>query len=540
MSTNKISLTSPVLLKYTLTKQACDEISEQILTFCESLKMDNKDTLRYRLSVEECLMYWLEHGCEGENVRLRMGYRMFSPFILLEADGKPLDPYRSDEENFGNYYNDILANLRLAPEYSYNGECNQLFFRIRRKQLSQVTILALVILASVLVGVLGLAFLPETLRQTLLTGIISPIYDTFFDVLSCIAGPMIFLSVTWGIYGIGDAATLGRVGRRLILSYLCMTFITAACCTVCFPFFGNRLTVAAGQESQLSAIAELILSIFPSTIVEPFASGNTLQIIFFAIVIGVAMLYLGKKTSAVALAIEQVNYMVQFLMEFISRLVPFVIFMVIVNLIWSGEMDVLSSVWRLLLIFLCAAVVTGTILMLSVALRYKVKPLVLLRKSTGTFLIALSTASSAAAFASSMSVCQKKYGISTSLCSFGIPLGMVMHKPVAAIYNLLLVFYFAFSYQVSCSVTWLILAVVVCTIVAVATPPIPGGGVIAYTILFAQMGIPAEAMAVALTVDMLTDFAITAFEMFCMPFSLVHTAFRLNMMDIDILRDTIV
>lgn len=97
-------------------------------------------------------------------------------------------------------------------------------------------------------------------------------------------------------------------------------------------------------------------------------------------------------------------------------------------------------------------------------------------------------------------------------------------------------FYFAAVNHVSCSVTWLILAVVVGAIVAVATPPIPGGGAVAYTILFAQMGIPAEAMAIALTIDMLTDFAITAFETFCMPLSLIHSAYRLNMIDQGVLK----
>ncbi|MCR4591251.1 MAG: dicarboxylate/amino acid:cation symporter [Lachnospiraceae bacterium] len=536
MNTQETNLKTPVSLKYTLTKQSCDEISEQISAFCESRKIDSKDALRYRLSAEECILYWLEHGCEGHDIRLRMGYRMFTPFITLEAEGKPLDPYRGEEENFGSYSNNILSNLRLAPEYNYDGEYNQLHFLMRTKKPSQVMVIAMVIAVSVLVGVLGQVFMAESLRQTLLNGIIAPIYDTFFNILSCIAGPMIFLSVTWGIYGIGDAATLGRVGKRLIFRYLSMTIIAAACGTLCFPLFGISLAGASGLENQMSAIAELILSIFPSTIVEPFSSGNTLQIIFLAIVIGVAMLYLGQKTSAVARAIGQVNNLVQFLMELISRMVPFVIFLVVVNLIWSGDMAVLSSIWRMLLIYTGMIFITGAVFLLSVSIKHKVKPLVLLRKGSHTFLIALATASSAASFASNMSVCEKKYGISTSLCSFGIPLGMVMHKPISSIYNMVLLFYLASAYNISCSVTWIVLGIIVSTIVAVATPPIPGGGAIAYSILFAQMGIPMEAMAVALTIDMLTDFIITAFEMFCMPFSLIHSAYHLNMIDLDTLR----
>ena len=521
---------------YQLTGAACDEIAAAIADFCAGQKVDRKEALRHRLSAEECLLFWLEHGCEGKTVRLRMGSRMLSPYILLEAEGEALDPYRGGEEDFGPYCGSVLTNLRLAPEYSYDGGYNRLLFRMRPKRPGQVTGLALVIVVAALVGAAGLFLLPEGLRDTLQNGIVVPIYDTFFNILSCIAGPMIFLAVTWGIYGIGDAATLGRVGKRLMLRYIGMTFLAAVCCAACFPLFGNTLTHAEGQGNQLAAIAELILGIFPSTIVEPFATGNTLQIIFLAIVIGIALLFLGRKTSAVARAVEQVNYLVQFLMEVISRLVPFVIFLVIVNLIWSGDLGVLSSIWQLLLIFLGAVIVTGAAFLLSVSIRHKVRPGLLLGKNMNTFLTALATASSAAAFSSNMSTCEKKLGVESSLCSFGIPLGMVMHKPIAAIYNLLMVFYFAAVYHVHCSATWIVLAVVVSAIVAVATPPIPGGGAVAYAILFAQMGIPTEAMAVAFTIDMLTDFAITAFEMFCLPFSLVHSAVRLGMIDMKKLR----
>lgn len=521
---------------FVLTEEACDEIAARIMDFCAARKIERREALRHRLSAEECLLYWLSHGGAGKTVRLRMGSRMLSPFILLEAEGEAMDPYRADAEDFGSYCSGVLTNLRLAPEYSYDGVWNRLLFRVRPKRPGQVTVLAFVIAVAALVGVLGLFFLPERLRDILQNGIVVPIYDTFFDILSCIAGPMIFLTVTWGIYGIGDAATLGRVGKRLMLRYVGMTFLAAACGVVCFPLFGNTLTHAAGQSNQLSAIAELILGIFPSTIVEPFATGNTLQIIFLAVVIGIALLFLGRKTSAVARAVEQVNYLVQFLMELISRLVPFVIFLVVVNLIWSGQLKDLSSIWRMLVIFLGAAVVTGAAFLLSVAARFRVRPGVLMGKCLNTFLTALATASSAAAFSSNMSTCEKKLGVDSALCSFGIPLGMVMHKSIAAIYDLLLIFYFAAVYHVPCSVTWIALAVVVCAVVAVSTPPIPGGGAVAYAILFAQMGIPTEAMAVALTIDMLTDFVITAFEMLCLQCSLVHSASRLGMIDLDTLR----
>ena len=521
---------------FTLDPAACDEIAARITEFCRSAHVERRDALRYRLAAEECLLFWLEHGFGGASIRLSMGRRFTAPCIVLEAEGKALDPYRDESEDFGPFCGSILSNLRLRPDYSYENGWNRILFRVQRKRMGQLPKLGIVIAASILVGLLGQTLLPEAVIGTIQQGVVVPVYNTFFSILGCIAGPMIFLSVAWGIYGIGDAATLGRVGKRLMLSYIGVAFLAAAFCTALFPLFGSGLSAAAGREAQIASIAQLILGFFPSTVIEPFATGNILQIIFLAVVIGIALLFLGRKTSSVATAIEQVNYLVQFLMEFISRLVPYVIFLVILNLIWSGNLGILSSAWTLLVVLLAAFLVTAAVFLLYTALRRRVSPSVLLRKNLPTFLVALATASSAAAFSSNIATCEKKFGIAPSLCSFGVPLGMVMHKPVAAIYNLLLVFYFAAKYGVSCSVTWIIIAALISAILAIATPPIPGGGAAAYTILFAQLGIPAEALAVALTIDILTDFLVTAFEMFVLPYTLINVASGIAMIDSEMLR----
>lgn len=153
-----------------------------------------------------------------------------------------------------------------------------------------------------------------------------------------------------------------------------------------------------------------------------------------------------------------------------------------------------------------------------------------------SFTIALTTASSMAAFSSNKETCDEKFGISSSLSGFGLPLAMVMHRPVLAIYYLLVVFFFAGEYAVACDIVWLVMAVFVASILAIAAPPVPGGGAVVYTMLFAQMGIPAEALAIALAVDAIIDFFITAFEQVCQLNTLVNVSAELNMIDLDVLR----
>ena len=523
-------------LEYTLSEESCDQIAEQIAAFCNSIGMDRKDALRHRLSAEECLLVWMEQMGAGGQVTLRTGKRLLEPYIILEAEGEALNPFRTDEEQFGAYSTGILVNLHLQPEYSYDGKRNRIYFRLKRKSMGQLTKLLLVILAAALVGALGNRFLPREWTAALLDGLIIPVYDTFFRILNCIAGPMIFLSVTWGIYGIGDAATLGRVGRRLMRNDIVVVFLAAVFAALFFPLLGPGLSATSGQSSQVSAILEIILGIFPATIIEPFASGNTMQIIFLAFVIGIALLYLGKQTQYVAAAVEQVNILVNYLMDVISRIVPFVVFLVILTIIWSGDYTVVATVWKLIVAMLAAFVLAALVYLLYTSIRLRVSPLLIMKKSLPAFVVALATASSAAAFSSNMNTCKKKFGIDPALCSFGIPLGMVIHKPFLAIYNVLLVFTLATIYSVSCSISWIIVAVFIAAILAISTPPIPGGAAIAYALLLSQLNIPTDALTLVLALDILTDFIATAFEVSVLPLTLINTSARLAMIDKDVLR----
>ena len=521
---------------YRLTPENCDRIAEAVTAFCTGAKIERKDMLKCRLSVEECLLYWMENGLADHTVELRTGRKFLTPFIQVEVEGESQNPYAAEKESYGFYAQSVLVNLGLDPEYSYEDGKNHIRYALKQKAPSQITVLSMVILSAVLIGFLGKALLPAGVRTGVQGFLLTPLYNTFFNILGCLAGPMIFLSVAWGVYGIGDAATFGRIGKKMILRYVGIVLLTSACGVLTYPLLGPPLSGGAAGGAQLSAISEMILGIFPSTIVEPFSTGNTLQIITLAVVIGIALLYLGRQTRAIALAIEQVNTLVQFLMELISRLVPYVIFLVILNLLWSGNLQVFATMWKLGIVIVAVLVLTAGAFFLSTSMAMKVSPSRLFQKSLPTFLVALTTASSAASFGSHVQTCEKEFGIEPSLIRFGIPMGMVVHKPICAIYYLMVVMFFADRFGVECSVAWICIAVFICAIVSIATPPIPGGGAIAYSVLFLQLGIPKDALAVALAIDVITDFMVTAFEMLVLPMSLIQIASRLGMIDVETLR----
>lgn len=521
--------------EYKLTSNSVDEISDLVTEFCMAVKADKKDMLRYRLSVEECLLHWLSKGDEGHSVVLMLGKRMMVPFIKVEEQGAASNPYANrladKAVEYGNFADSILVGLGLNPEYSYERGANVVSYRLKRKQPGQITKLCISVVAAVLIGSLGMVLLPEGVRETVLVSAIVPLYNTFFKILSCIAGPMIFMSVAWGIYGMGDTATLSRVGKTMMLRFLGITFLASLLATIYFPFIGPGLSDKSGGSGQLNSIVELVLGIFPQNIVEPFQTSNTLQIIFLAFVIGLAMLFLGGQTRSVAKAIEQTNVLVQFLMGLVSKLVPYVIFLVIINMIWSGTINSLASVWKYILALLIGIVACLSVAFIYTSIKQRVSIADLIRLSMPTYLIALATASSAAAFSTMVETCEKKFGIDKSLVRFGIPLAIVMSKPCTAINDMILVFYFAEKYDVECSVGWIVTAVFVSAMLAISVPPIPGGATIAYSMLYAQMGIPNEALAITIAIDVVTDFIVTSSCVTIDQLTLLNVASSLGMVD---------
>lgn len=119
---------------------------------------------------------------------------------------------------------------------------------------------------------------------------------------------------------------------------------------------------------------------------------------------------------------------------------------------------------------------------------------------------------------------------------FGLPLGFVMFSPATAVCFLLICVYTAEVYQVECSVIWYVLALFSAAILTIAAPPILGGTLICYSIMFSQLGLPTETLMMALNLDVLCDFVATGVNMLCLQLELVIQSKRMGMLNEAILR----
>ncbi len=513
-----------------LNPESIDIISEQVCSVGKSINMSSRDITALRLTVEEALIKWNKHLDENAEIEIISGNKMFRPYILLRCrDTKSFNPFVGNTAD--ELTDSILKIISCTPDFYYSRGCNCISIRLQKPGMNPFLRFVLIILFGLLIGISGKLLLSASVISSLNAEIIEPFYSKFLDMIRCVAGPLIFFSVAWGIYGVGDVTTLTRFGSRMMLRYLRNVFICSAITVCAFPLFNLTFSDTSFDRSIFSQIIKLLLDIIPASIVEPFADGNTLQIIFLSIFVGIALVYLGKRSSSVAKAVGETSYIVNFIMELINKLVPAFIVLVIVKIIWSSGYSQIGHIWKLFLCVVAAELLCCLVLTLICSIRYRVRPVMIFGKLYDVFFVALSTASSAASFSYLVKSCTDEFGIDESIVRFGVPLGIVMNKLASAINGVLVVLYFAGTNNIDCSISWIIMTVILCSIVAVAIPPVPGGGVIGYSILFSQMGLPESCLGIALTLEMFTEFVITAANVYSIPFALHGVASRFSMVD---------
>ena len=514
-----------------------DRLAELLTHGLEQAGVQRRETLRLRLATEDILAVWQGAAGDGAQCRFRCGTRWGRAYIELLVPGRRADPAEAEGDGGESLLcTNLLAQAGLAPVYSYQDGMNCLaFYPPKPQKIGPLAQLLLAIAASAVCGLLCIAA-PDSVRNAV-AGIVSPLFNALMGILQTLAGPMIFLSVCCGIINIGDVQMLGKIGKTVLLRFLAaiylLTGITALC--VVWLFRPGSGAAAAGSNAA-GQIYNMVLGVIPRNLISPFLEGNSLQIIFLAICMGAALLVLGRKAEAVRTIFSHTNTVIQFLMELVSRYIAVFVFASLLSLSLSQRLNGLSGVAKGLALGIAACLIWPLLYALAVSVRLKVFFPVLLRKLLPTYLIALSTASSSAALSTNLETCEKELGISEHVAGFAVPLGQVMFKTGAAVGFFVLALGLAEFYGVAMPLSWVVTGVLVSGLLAIAAPPVPGGSLTCYTVLLTQLGIPADAIGLAVAGNVILDFFMTSCGISCLQSELVLASGRLGLLDVERLK----
>lgn len=511
---------------------ACEEVGN----FLSKAGVDRREALRIKLTFEEVLLEYQDRFGVDATYRLKCINRLSAIRIEIEVSGEQFNPLEIENDDRA-LINGLLAGIGLAPSYIYKNGKNYIVFTPKKKPMSGTVKMLVAIALSVISGLL-LTLLPDEARSNLSEHLLTPVTDLFFGAIAAVSGPFIFLSVLGSISSMGNTETLGKIGKKMIGAILGYMTVAGLALTLIATLF-YKVTLGGVAGSDFTKVLELIYNIVPTNIFEPFINGNSLQIIFIAVIFGIAMLMLSSKISGVFSAVEQLSALVQTVMSVVLEALPFALFVIFTNMIVSGTIrDLLGSYKMILIIFLLVAVYL-TAMVLWISLRMKISPVLLVRKALPTFLVALTTASSAAAFSTNIKDANKKFGIDKKLVDFGIPLGQVLFKMSEFAMFIPIVLTFAEKYGIPITPVWLILAYITVWLISFAVPPVAGGAIMGFTVVFTQLGLPLEVMVIAIALNSITDFPLTAMNVTGWQLTLIDVADSLGMLNKEVLHKKI-
>ena len=364
---------------------------------------------------------------------------------------------------------------------------------------------------------------------------IAPFGKIFINLLKLIAVPLVLSSLITGVASLSDLKKLSRIGGKTITIYITTTAIAVTIGLIAVNLLEPGKTVPddmkiklqntyqsaasskleAAQEVKDRSVLQPIVDMVPSNFFSSASNNrNMLQVVFVAIIIGIALIQIPKEKSRPVLEfMEGINDLVIKLVDNIMLMAPIGVFALIADTITSVAGNNINNVLELLsaLGFYMLAVIFG--LLIQMFITYTAVLKLFSKMSLKKFyqgiapaqLLAFSTSSSGATLPVTMERCEEELGVSEEVSSFVLPLGATINMDGTALYQAVAAVFIAQTLGMDLSLGAQLTIVLTAVLASIGTAAVPGAGIIMLVIILEAIGVPSAGIALILGVDRILD-----------------------------------
>ncbi len=352
----------------------------------------------------------------------------------------------------------------------------------------------------------------------------------FVNSLKLISVPLVFSSLVKGVASLSDISRLSRIGGKSITLFLATTVIAGTIGLLLVntvnPGIGfdtkdtNELTPSSqeGLNSKITAAEgvkeagplQFLVDIIPTNILESASNNsNMLQVIFFAILFGIAIVMLPKeKTVYVKGFFDGINDIILQIVDFIMLVAPYAVFALLGALVVDfgasatlfialGKYSLTVIVGMLLMVFL--------VYPLIIKIFTKVKYVNFFKGIFPAQMLAFSTSSSAATLPVTIQRCEDNLGISKEVSSFVLPLGATINMDGTALYQAVAAVFIAQAFGIDLDLGQQLTIVLTATLASIGAAAVPGAGMVTLVIVLEAINVPAAGLALIFGVDRILD-----------------------------------
>ncbi len=337
----------------------------------------------------------------------------------------------------------------------------------------------------------------------------------YMNALRMMIYPLVFCSLIVGIQGIGSISATGRIGGQCILYYICTTLLAS----LLGLFLPKALNLGQGvqiemvestvEATQFTSLLDTVESLIPSNPVAAFAEGNMLQVLVFAIIVGITCLAIGEKAKPFVDLAESINDISIKIVSVVMYFTPVGVFCSIASVIYANGSSTILELGKVLIalyitMILFALIVYGGI----VKFLGKCGIGHFFAKVMPAALNAFGTCSSSATLPISKR-CADELEVPNEISSLSLPLGATINMDAVSIVMSFMIVFFANACGVEVSFGLLAVVMLSNALLSIGTPGVPGGAIASFAALASIAGLPTGIMGVYISVNTLCDMGAT-------------------------------
>ena len=392
----------------------------------------------------------------------------------------------------------------------------------QKKKIGLTTKIFIALLAGAVFGIVLCYMVPSghVKDDIIVEGILYVVGQGFIRLMKMLVVPLVFCSLVCGSMAIGDTKKLGTVGVRTLIFYL---FTTALAITVALSV-GNIINPGIGldmsaiksnaaevEEMAATSLSDTILNIIPDNPLNYLASGNMLQIIVFALIVGIILAKLGERTETVGNFFSQFNDIMMEMTMMVMSLAPVGVFCLIARTFANIGFSAFVPLAKYMVGVLLALAIQCFIVYLGLLKVFTgLNPFKFIKNFFPVMAFAFSTATSNATIPLSIDTLAKKMGVSKKISSFTIPLGATINMDGTAIMQGVAVVFAAQAFGIQLDVMDYLTVIGTATLASIGTAGVPSVGLVTLTMVFNSVGLPVEAIGLIMGIDRILDMTRTA------------------------------
>lgn len=392
----------------------------------------------------------------------------------------------------------------------------------QKKKIGLTTKIFIALLAGAVFGIVLCYMVPSghVKDDIIVEGILYVVGQGFIRLMKMLVVPLVFCSLVCGSMAIGDTKKLGTVGVRTLIFYL---FTTALAITVALSV-GNIINPGIGldmsaiksnaaevEEMAATSLSDTILNIIPDNPLNSLASGNMIQIIVFALIVGIILAKLGERTETVGNFFSQFNDIMMEMTMMVMSLAPVGVFCLIARTFANIGFSAFVPLAKYMVGVLLALAIQCFIVYLGLLKVFTgLNPFKFIKNFFPVMAFAFSTATSNATIPLSIDTLAKKMGVSKKISSFTIPLGATINMDGTAIMQGVAVVFAAQAFGIQLDVMDYLTVIGTATLASIGTAGVPSVGLVTLTMVFNSVGLPVEAIGLIMGIDRILDMTRTA------------------------------